>query len=140
LVTSQSRFNWTDIESCSMSRRSEGDGQVRTWTLPKRVGCLALCEQADRLLLGLATGIAFFKLSTGELSAIVGVDLPGPEARINDGRRDPQGCFVFGLFNGASANAPICLFYRVSATLEIERPPLPVVCVANGIAFSPDAH
>jgi L-arabinonolactonase len=134
---SQSLF-WTDIECCTVSRWCEGDGQIRTWTLPERVGSFALCEQGDRLLLGLASGVALFDLASSAMSPKVSVDLPGPETRVNDGRCDPQGRFVFGLFNGARDNAPFCPFYRVSATLEIERLPLPEVCVANSIAFSPD--
>jgi L-arabinonolactonase len=129
---------WTDIEGCTVSRWDEGNGQVRTWTLPQRVGSFALCAQGDRLLLGLAGGVALLDLATGATSPTVPVDLPGPETRVNDGRCDPQGRFVFGLFNGAHDNAPICAFYRVSARLEIERLPLPEVCVANSIAFSPD--
>lgn len=129
---------WTDIESRTVSCWREGDGQVRTWKTPDRVGSFALCEEGDKLLLGLASGVALFDLATGATSSVVAVDLPGPETRINDGRCDPHGRFVFGLFNGASDNAAICPFYRVSASLEIERLPLPDVCVANSIAFSPD--
>ncbi len=129
---------WTDIEGRIVSRWSEGDGQVRTWKTPDRVGSFALCEQTGVLLLGLASGIALFDLETGATSKVVPVEMPGPEARVNDGRCDPQGRFVFGLFNGANDNAPICPFYRVDANLQIERLPLPEVCVANSLAFSPD--
>lgn len=128
---------WTDIEDRTLSRWSEADQVVRKWTLPDRVGSFALCTQPDHLLLGLASGIALFNLASGAMSEVVALDLPAPGVRINDGRCDAQGRFVFGLFNGASDNAPICSFYRVTAKLEIERLPLPPVCVANSIAFSP---
>lgn len=128
---------WTDIEDRTVSRWTEADDVVRKWTLPDRVGSFALCTQPDHLLLGLACGIALFNLDTGAMSRVVALDASTPDVRINDGRCDAQGRFVFGLFNGARDNAPICSFYRVTAKLEIERLPLPRVCVANSIAFSP---
>jgi L-arabinonolactonase len=128
---------WTDIEGRTVSRWAEADRSVRTWALPDRVGSFALCTQPDHLLLGLAGGIALFNLDTGAMSPVVALDMPGPDVRINDGRCDAQGRFVFGLFNGAANNAAIGSFYRVTAKLEIERLALPQVCVANSIAFSP---
>jgi L-arabinonolactonase len=132
------RLWWTDIESRTVSSADERGGDVRQWTVPDRVGSFALCEREGLLLLGLASGIALFDTTTGAMSAIVPVEMPGAEVRINDGRCDAQGRFVFGLFNGAADNAPICPFYRVDAELRIERLPLPTVCVANSLAFSPD--
>lgn len=133
-----SALYWTDIEARTVSRWSEADGQVRHWTLPDRVGSFALCAQPDQLLLGLASGIALFNLATGAMSAIVPVEPEHPGTRINDGRCDPQGRFVFGMFNGAPGAPAISHFYRVTAQLRVERLPLPLAGVANSIAFSPD--
>ncbi|MBV9889985.1 MAG: SMP-30/gluconolactonase/LRE family protein, partial [Rhizobacter sp.] len=129
---------WTDIEGRTISSADERGGDLRQWTLPDRVGSFALCEREGVLLLGLSGGVALFDTSTGAMSAIVPLEMPGPETRINDGRCDAQGRFVFGLFNGANDNAAICPFFRVDAQLRIERLPLPSVCVANSLAFSPD--
>lgn len=75
---------WTDIEGRTVSRWTEADQTVRTWTLPDRVGSFALCTQPDLLLLGLAGGIALFNLDTGAMSPVIAVrpfNLPmvGPE-------------------------------------------------------------
>ena len=129
---------WTDIEGSTVSRWNEADGQVQQWTLPDRVGSFALCTQPDQLLLGLATGIALFNLATGAMSPIIPVEPQHPSTRINDGRCDAQGRFVFGMFNGAQGAAAIGHFYRVTAQLQVERLPLPPAGVANSIAFSPD--
>ena len=132
------RLWWTDIESRTISSADGRGGDLRQWTLPDRVGSFALCEQEGLLLLGLASGIALFDTTSATMSAVVPVEMPGPEARINDGRCDAQGRFVFGLFNGATDNAPICPFFRVDARLRVERLPLPQVCVANSLAFGAD--
>jgi len=132
------RLWWTDIEGRTVSRADERGGDLRQWSLPDRVGSFALCEREGLLLLGLASAICLFDTETGKMSDLVPVEMPGPEARINDGRCDPQGLFVFGLFNGAPDSAPICSFFRVDQQLRVERLPLPQVCVANSLAFSPD--
>ena len=127
---------WTDIEGSTLSRWNAADGSTRSWSLPDRVGSFALCGDASQLLLGLASGIALFDLNRGAMSAVISVAAHQPTTRINDGRCDPQGRFVFGLFN--AEQTPIGHFYRVDADLQIETLPLPPVTVANSIAFSPD--
>lgn len=130
---------WTDIQGRTLARRRQADGEVRMWTVPDRVGSFALCAQGEQLLLGLAAGIGLFDPATGETSRFVPLDAPPFEGlRINDGRCDREGRFVFGLFN--PAEAPVGHFYRVHADLRIERLPLPPAGVANSLAFSPDGR
>ncbi|RZI94020.1 MAG: gluconolaconase, partial [Variovorax sp.] len=129
---------WTDIESSTLSRWREADGSVRHWTLPERVGCFALCGDGSRLLLGLASGIAVFDLDSEALSPVIPVEAGHPGTRINDGRCDRQGRFVFGMFNRGPE--PIGHFYRVDRDLRIEQLALPPATVANSIAFSPDGR
>jgi L-arabinonolactonase len=125
---------WTDIEGRTLSRWASG--AVRQWPMPARVGSFALCEREGQLLLGLDAGIALFDVGSETLSDTVPVRNDQPGSRINDGRCDRQGRFVFGLFN--PAEAPVGHFYRVGADLRVERLPLPPAGVANSIAFSPD--
>jgi L-arabinonolactonase len=127
---------WTDIEGATLGCWRQADGATRQSTLPERVGSFALCRDPARLLLGLASGIALFDLDRETMTAIVPVEPEQPTTRINDGRCDAQGRFVFGMFN--PAEAAIGHFYRVTAGLQVERLALPPVGVANSIAFSPD--
>lgn len=127
---------WTDIEGSKVCRL-DAAGSVREWALPERVGSFAFCAGGTtRLLLGLASGIAVFDAGDASLSPVVPVEADQPTTRINDGRCDRQGRFVFGMFN--PAEAPISGFYRVHADLRIERLPLPEAGVGNSICFSPD--
>ena len=128
---------WTDIEGACLSCWNAADGRVRQWKLPERVGSFALCRRPSQLLLGLASGIALFDLERETMSPIIPVEPDIATTRINDGRCDAQGRFVFGMFNPEGAT--IGHFYRVTHDLAIERLPLPAVAVANSIAFSPDA-
>lgn len=128
---------WTDIEGRTLHRR-QADGRVRAWTLPERVGSFALVAGDTRLLLGLASGIALFEPETGALSPVIPVEAGEPTTRINDGRCDRQGRFVFGMYN--PQEEAIGGFYRVHADLSVERLPLPAAAVANSICFSPDGR
>lgn len=129
-------FWWTDIEGATISRL-HADGRLDQWPLPERVGSFAFCAgSTSRLLLGLASGIALFDTATQSLSPVVPVEADQPTTRINDGRCDRQGRFVFGMFN--PAEQAIGGFYRVHADLRVERLPLPAAAVGNGICFSPD--
>lgn len=133
-----SALYWTDIEGATLSRWHEADGTLRHWTLPERVGSFALCEDTTRLLLGLASGVALFDTENESLSPIVPVEADLPATRINDGRCDRQGRFVFGMFH--RKEEPVGSFYRVDRHLRVERLDLPLAGVANSIAFSPDGR
>ena len=129
-------FWWTDIESSKICRL-RADGSVREWKLPERVGSFAFCAgSAARLLLGLASGVAVFDTDDESLSPVIPVEADQPTTRVNDGRCDRQGRFVFGMFN--PKEQAISGFYRVHPDLRVERLPLPLAAVANSICFSPD--
>lgn len=129
---------WTDIEGSVLNRWNPADGRRREWKLPQRLGSFALTNDVSQMLLGLADGIALFNLDTGRMTDVVRVEPGKPTTRINDGRCDRQGRFVFGMFSSDPEAAPLGNFYRVNAALQVETLPLPPTRVANSIAFSPD--
>lgn len=134
---------WTDIQSSTLSRWRAADGDVRVWSLPERLGSFALCDRPGVLLMAFASGVALFDLAGGVLlTPLVPVEPEHPTTRLNDGRCDPQGRFIVGIYNQTPDEAPIGHFYRITARpggeLHVERLPLPQVGVANSLAFSPD--
>lgn len=131
------RFYWTDIEGARLWRYDPRDGRSTSWAMPERLATFALCGDEHLLLLGLASRLAFFDLNTGELRSIVDVE-PGLNTRVNDGRCDRQGRFVFGTKDEASPVQPIGGFYRLGHDLSLERLPLPAPAISNSIAFGPD--
>jgi len=131
------RFYWNDIEGARLWRYDPRDGGSTFWRMPERPGSFALCADPRYLLLGLATHLAFFDLTTGETQRIVDVE-PGLNTRVNDGRCDRQGRFVFGTKDEGSPLQAIGGFYRLNHDLSLERLPLPAPAISNSIAFSPD--
>ncbi|KVS43734.1 SMP-30/gluconolactonase/LRE family protein [Burkholderia ubonensis] len=129
---------WVDIEGARLWRcRADGTGAA-SWPMPERLACFALTDAPDVLLVGLATHLAFFDLRTETFTRIVDVE-PELPTRLNDGRCDPHGAFVFGMKDeGGEPPRAVGGFYRLNADLTLERLALPPAAIANSIAFSPD--
>ncbi len=134
---------WTDIEESTLWMYRPHDRITRRWSLTDRLGSFALCE-SGRLLLGLAKSLAF-----ADLDAASGPDLPvlpllpiEPQiarTRINDGRTDRAGNFVFGTMNEDHdpANGS---FYQYSTRAGLRRLDVGGVAIPNSICFSPDGR
>ncbi|WP_034298857.1 SMP-30/gluconolactonase/LRE family protein [Herbaspirillum sp. RV1423] len=129
---------WTDIQGGRLWNHHPGTRITRSWDMPERLSVFALTAQTNRLLIGLASRLAFCDLDSGELTPICNVEEDLSGTRLNDGRCDRQGRFVFGTLNEDSGRAPIGSFYRLNQDLSLERLPLPGVAISNSICFSPD--
>ena len=133
------RLLWTDIPAAMLWMYEPASGETRSWAMPERLAAFALTGDDDRLLLGLASGLAFFSFSSGAVERICDVEPELASTRLNDGRCDRQGRFVFGMFNQDSdPRLPIGSFYRLNCDLTLECLPLGHVAIANSICFSPD--
>ena len=133
---------WTDIAGARLWRYGALDGGTESWPVPDRLACFALCA-SGRLLLGLAKGVYRARLDAApgemiaaELVAPVEPDLPA--TRLNDGRTDRDGNFVFGTLNEDPARAPIGSFYQFSRVHGLRRLNLEGVAISNSLCFSPD--
>lgn len=131
------RVLWTDILGAKLYAHDPASGTTTTWPMPEALASFALTGDDDRLLLGLASRLAFFNFSSGAITRICDVEA-GLTTRLNDGRCDRQGRFVFGTFNTVEPRASIGGYYRLGADLKLERLPLSNCAIANSICFSPD--
>ena len=133
------RLMWTDIAAATLWVHVPATGQTCSWPMPERLAAFALTDDDDRLLLGLASGLAFLTFSSGMVERICDVEPELPGTRVNDGRCDRQGRFVFGMFNqDSNPRLPVGSFYRLNLDLTLERLPLGKVAIANSICFSLD--
>ena len=135
------RLLWTDIPAATLWAYTPATGRTASWPMPERLCCFALTGSEDRLLLGLASGLEFFTFSSGKVTRICDVEPDIPSTRINDGRCDRQGRFVFGMFNQAEhPKHALGGFYHLNLDLSLERLPLPNAAIANSICFSPNGR
>ncbi|AJY40631.1 MULTISPECIES: SMP-30/gluconolactonase/LRE family protein [Burkholderia] len=134
---------WVDIEGARLWRwraaGAYGGAATDSWEMPERIACFALTDDPDVLLVGLASRIAFFDTRRRALAPVVDVE-PELPTRVNDGRCDRAGAFVFGMKDEGGGASPRAVggYYRLNADLSLQRLALPPAAIANGIAFSPD--
>lgn len=132
---------WTDIESARLWRYDPTTQRAQHLNLPDRLGSFGLCE-SGQLLLGLAKGL-FLAEPDWEanalpvLSLLTSVEADEPRTRINDGRCDRAGNFVFGTLNEDTDREPIGGFYQFSSQ-GLRRLDQSGVAIPNSICFSPD--
>lgn len=131
------RLLWTDILGATLYAHHPASGATERWVMPEPLASFALTEHAGRLLLGLASQLAFFDFTSGIVTPICEVE-PGLATRLNDGRCDRQGRFVFGTFHHAEPREQVGAYYRLNLDLSLEKLALPACAIANSICFSPD--
>jgi sugar lactone lactonase YvrE len=108
--------------------------------LPAPLGCLALAEDG-RLLLGLAKGLyasdVEAQLSTRELALekLVDVEADDPMTRVNDGRADRRGGFVFGTKSEHADLRATGRFHQYTAAHGLRELALPRAAIPNSICF-----
>ena len=129
---------WTDIHASRLWNHHPQSGATRSWGMPERLCCYAFTADAGQLLIGLESRLAFFNLVTGVIAPICRIEGDLPSTRLNDGRCDRQGRFVFGTLNEDAGREPIASFYRLNTDLTLDRLPLPGIAISNSICFSPD--
>lgn len=142
---------WTDIEGARLWMHVPASGATRAWVLPDRAGAFALCA-SGRVLLGLAKGLAFADIDEQDaqdahdgdaiipVETVAAVEADLPRTRVNDGRTDRAGAFVFGTMNEDHADGRrVGRFYQFSSRHGL-RPidGLDPIAIANSICFSLD--
>lgn len=137
------RWWWTDIEAATLFAWQPGTPGPQFCRLPDRLGSFAHCR-SGRVLLGMAKRLALASLGEnlelGQLLTLAPVDAAEPRTRINDGRTDRRGYFVFGTLNEAKEKRAIASFYQYSMAQGLRRLALPAVAIANSICFSLDGR
>src|SRR5262245_26257614 len=109
---------WTDIEKSTLWMHRVDDNVSRQLPLPDRLGSFAICD-SGRLLLGLTKSLAFADFEDGptptlRIEPVLPVEPELPRNRINDGRTDRAGNFVFGTMNELH-DSPAGSFYQYSS-------------------------
>lgn len=134
---------WTDILAGRLWRFDPAHGHSQYWQLHEALGCLALGADGG-LLLGLANGLytadpeAHLHSAQLPLQLLVAVEADDANTRINDGRADRDGNFVFGTKSDHPDGRRGGRHYQWSAAHGLRPLPLPLATIPNAICFSPD--
>ncbi|TDK60451.1 SMP-30/gluconolactonase/LRE family protein [Sapientia aquatica] len=145
------RWWWTDIESSALHSWSAKGNALHSFRLPDRAGSFVHC-QSGAILIGFTKRLAFARTSRQrqqreadaqlqlQIQTACAVDPTESRTRINDGRCDRRGFYVFGTMNEATEKRAIGSFYQYSQQHGLRRLALPAVAIANSICFSVDGR
>ncbi len=127
---------WVDIDAGAVNRLDPATGEQSRVLLPEKTGWIIPRRDHPDHIVGLASGIAFFDLSTGVLTGIVDPEPERPGNRLNDGKVDQWGRIWTGSKSESDEPGAGAL-YRLDDDLTCRRMD-DGYCVTNGPAFSLD--
>ncbi len=133
----RSRLFWVDSLKGRLSCRS-ASGIERSWQLPCMLGSLCVID-ASRVILALQTGLHEFDLITEALTLIHDPEPSQPKTRLNDGKTDRCGQFLFASMGIKDRSQGWGGLYRLKHDYTVE-PLLNDVIVGNGPCFSPTGN
>ena len=132
----QAHFWWTDIHACRLYTYDPAEDTVQDWQTPERLTAFGFTADDDRLIVSLASGIAFYWPQTGRVQWLARPEQQLPGNRFNDGRVSPLGHFWAGTLVEDGGEQPAAL-YRFHPQTGCQRV-LTGLQVSNGLAWSPD--
>ncbi len=125
---------WVDIEGRLLQRLTPATGAVERWEMPERIACFALRERGG-LIVGFASGIAFYDLDTGAIDWIARPEA-GAGTRFNEGKCDRRGRFWTGSMDDGLSRRSGAL-YRVDPDRSVTRI-LGGIGISNTLVWSLD--
>jgi L-arabinonolactonase len=131
----EQKLYWIDSYGQQIFRAAANGSGVEHWTVPQKIGSMALRE-AGGAVIALATGIYTFDFLSGESRLLADLDRGQPHIRLNDGKVDRDGRFLFGSMD-TTEQEPAGILYR----LEPDGNATPIddgITVSNGPCWSPD--
>jgi sugar lactone lactonase YvrE len=136
--TGQQLLYWIDSADGRVFRATADGARIRAWELGEKIGSMALCRDGEHALVALQSGLARLDLRNGELEGIVDPEPGLPQNRLNDGKVDREGRFVFGSMDTLE-DAPSGRLYSYdpSGTLRVLDEG---ITVSNGPCWSPDGR
>lgn len=119
----------------SIWRLDPKSGEVKSWSIDKEVGAMALRRDGSAVL-ALADGFYFFDFDSEKLELIKKVDDEVERTRLNDGKVDRLGRFFAGGMDDKE-ELDNCSLWRLDPDLSVHKIDSNIIC-SNGPCWSPD--
>jgi L-arabinonolactonase len=132
----QQLLYWVDSADGRIFRSTAGGANIRAWEVGQKIGSMALTRNGDSAIVALEDGLWRLELDTGELTMLLELEADLPNNRLNDGKVDKAGRFVFGSMDTLE-EAPCGKLYSYSPDGTLAVLDEGIVC-SNGPCFSPD--
>ncbi|MGB3484929.1 MAG: SMP-30/gluconolactonase/LRE family protein [Mycobacterium sp.] len=132
----QQRLYWVDSMDGRVFSATAQGSEIRAWEVEQKIGSMALTRDGESAIVALQDGLYELRLDSGELTLLVELEADLPNNRLNDGKVDRAGRFIFGSMDTLE-EAPRGKLYSYSPDGTLAVLDEGIVC-SNGPCFSPD--
>jgi L-arabinonolactonase len=132
----EQKIYWLDSLGNKAFRANADGSHMEKWDLPQKVGSMALRKTGGAILC-LQTGLFNFDFKSGEAALLFDPEPDLPTNRLNDGKVDRRGRFVFGSMDTKETDKSSSL-YRLDPNLSLHTLEDGII-VSNGPCWSPDS-
>jgi L-arabinonolactonase len=129
------RLYFIDALGRRVFRCTEHGGEMRAWTVPSRIGSMAL-RRSGGAVVALVDGFHALDFASGDIAPLAMIPDPAPGTALNDGKVDSAGRFVCGSMDMGEAD-PTGTLWQLDADLGIAALDHGIIC-SNGPCWSPD--
>jgi sugar lactone lactonase YvrE len=130
------RLYFIDALGRRVFRCTENGGEIRAWTVPSRIGSMAL-RKSGGAVIALVDGFYALDFDTGDVSPLAIIESPANGTALNDGKVDAAGRFICGSLD-MGETAPIATLWQLHTDLKIKKLDDGIIC-SNGPCWSPDS-
>ena len=133
----QQRLYWVDSFSGKIFKSTADGTEIRAWDVPEKIGSMAIRKDGQGAVVALANGIHLLDFHTGEVEFVSDPEANRSSNRLNDGKVDAQGRFIFGSMD-TNEQGPNGSLYRLDLDLTVHQIDDGII-VSNGPCWSPDS-
>lgn len=127
---------WIDSQDGRIFRHNEDTSNLRVWDVREKIGSMALYKDGKSALLALQTGLYKYNLAADKAELIEDPEEDFPQNRLNDGKVDFRGRFIFGSMD-TMEEAPTGRLYSYEEGKPLKVLDEGIIC-SNGPCWSPD--
>ncbi len=132
----QQRLYFIDSLGRRIFRCTADGNELRSWIVPTAIGSLALTQDGLGAVMALANGVHTVEFATGDISLVADPEEGMVTNRLNDGKVDRRGRYVFGSMSTDESEASGRL-YSLGADWQLRILDEGIIC-SNGPCWAPD--
>lgn len=134
----QQRLWWVDSLDGRLFACNAQGGAIKSWDVRQKIGSFALRQNGEGAVVALQNGVHLLDFASGELTLLHHPEADRPFNRLNDGKVDRQGRFLFGSMD-MREEEPSGALYRLDADLSLHVLKKDII-VSNAPCWSPSGE
>lgn len=134
----QQRLWWVDSLDGRLFACNAQGGAIKSWDVRQKIGSFALRQSGEGAVVALQNGVHLLDFASGELTLLHHPEADRPFNRLNDGKVDRQGRFLFGSMD-MREEEPSGALYRLDPDLSLHVLKKGII-VSNAPCWSPSGE